>query len=79
MVNDRSPQAAGDRRIPGGATAGTLHDGSAPDAQPRGERTRGGLALILTLLPGDETPQPARRRWLQLILRSLLVGYQAEP
>lgn len=37
------------------------------------------LALILTLLPGDETPQPARRRWLQLILRSLLVGYQAEP
>jgi hypothetical protein len=37
------------------------------------------LALILTLLPGDETPPPARRRWLQLILRSLLVGYQAEP
>jgi hypothetical protein len=56
-----------------------LDDGSAPDAQPWGERTRGGLALILTLLPGDETPQPARRRWLQLILRSLLVGYQAEP
>jgi AcrR family transcriptional regulator len=30
------------------------------------------VALLLTLLPGEETPEPARRRWLELILRGLL-------
>ncbi|GAA1018356.1 hypothetical protein Aple_098550 [Acrocarpospora pleiomorpha] len=32
------------------------------------------MARILTLLPGEETPDPAgRRRWVQLVLRSHLV------
>jgi AcrR family transcriptional regulator len=31
------------------------------------------VALLLTLLPGEATPEPARRRWLQLMLRSLFV------
>ncbi|GAA0991184.1 TetR/AcrR family transcriptional regulator [Acrocarpospora macrocephala] len=37
------------------------------------------VALILTLLPGEETPDPARRRWVQLVLRSLLADDAGEP
>jgi len=30
------------------------------------------VALVLTLLPGDDVPEPSRRRWLELTLRSLV-------
>jgi AcrR family transcriptional regulator len=36
------------------------------------------VALILTLLPGREMPEPARRRWVQLVLRSVLVDGAAQ-
>jgi AcrR family transcriptional regulator len=59
---DRRVMRELDEIVAAGHRQGSLH----PDV------TAEDLALMLSLLPGDETPEPGRRRWLQLVLRSLL-------
>ncbi|WP_218027889.1 TetR/AcrR family transcriptional regulator [Streptomyces marincola] len=52
------------RLVAAGHAEGTVHrDVTAAD-----------LMLLLTTLPGDELPEPARRRWVQLTLRALAAG-----
>ncbi|WP_158674708.1 TetR/AcrR family transcriptional regulator [Streptomyces hoynatensis] len=49
------------RIVEAGHAEGTLH----PDV------TAADLVLTMSTLPGDELPEPARRRWVTLILRGL--------
>ena len=58
---ERRAMAALTRLVEAAHGEGTLY----PDVTPAD------LALLVTTLPGDDVPEPARRRWLQLVIRGL--------
>src|SRR5262245_51335793 len=58
---ERRTMAALTRLVEAAHREGALY----PDVTPAD------LALLVTMLPGDDVPEPARRRWLQLALRGL--------
>jgi AcrR family transcriptional regulator len=59
---DEDKAVAGlNRIVAAGHAEGSLH----PDVTPAD------IVLMMHTLPGDELPEPARRRWVQLMLRGL--------